>query len=174
MHIYYKIGSHDEVLIDCKILLDVNNVDVETIYHIALVYYKQGKYFDSKNEIEILLQINIPLELKNKIEKLKMLVNMEISRFYERSGDSYYENKNYQKAIENYEQVLKYDTSDSILLKAGISYLILKNNDLALMTFKKILDCSSDSVEHIIANGAIKFLKGSMKNPLNILKIKIC
>jgi tetratricopeptide (TPR) repeat protein len=166
LHIYYKIGSYDEVLIDCKILLDVNNVDVETIYHIALVYYKQGKYFDSKNEIEILLQINIPLELKNKIEKLKMLVNMEISRFYERSGDSYYENKNYQKAIENYEQVLKYDTSDSILLKAGISYLILKNNDLALMTFKKILDCSSDSVEHIIANGAIKFLKGDYEETI--------
>ncbi|MDR1895302.1 MAG: tetratricopeptide repeat protein [Prevotellaceae bacterium] len=160
LHIYYKMCRYDEVLIDCKILLDANKSDVETIYHIALVYYKQEKYFDSKDEIEILLQMDISLELKNKIENLKTLVNMEISHFYEKSGDSYYENKNYQKAIKNYEKVLKYYTSDSILLKIGFSYFIPKNNDLALITFKKILDSYSDSVEHLIANGVIKFLKG--------------
>ena len=69
-----------------------------------------------------------------------------------RLADSYYQNKNYNKAIEYYTESLKLKPNDTqSLYRRGRSYEELKQFDKALIDYNKVISIDSENVNAILS-----------------------
>ena len=69
-----------------------------------------------------------------------------------RLADTYYQNKNYNKAIEYYTESLKLKPNDTqSLYRRGRSYEELKQFDKALIDYNKVISIDSENVNAILS-----------------------
>ncbi|MBF0406897.1 MAG: HEAT repeat domain-containing protein [Candidatus Riflebacteria bacterium] len=142
-------------------LLKNNPLDSEALFHFSNTLIKLGKYPEAVQNLDNLIHImpshfsgrlligQLYFQLRNwdklveEYEKLKLQIpeteKKSVSQVYGALGLAYFNQKRYQKAVENLKKALEINPSDmSSSYHLALAFISLKQNDSALKILKKL------------------------------------
>ena len=167
-------------------VLELNEINEEALLGKGICKYKMNKIDDSIKYFDKALQINKENEvaifnkaialfnkgekklLKNIIKKLKNNKNLE---FFFAKGLIFFFEKEYNLAIENFDECLKKSKIKlDILYQKGLSFYENKKYDLAIKCFNQALKEKSDSPNILNSKAMVLEKQGNKKESLELYK----
>ncbi|TET52952.1 MAG: tetratricopeptide repeat protein [Actinobacteria bacterium] len=159
----------EKAIIDTEVAVRKNPKSAKKRIELSKAYASVGRYADAKKQLNIARQIDktnpeIPFlmgavynksgDFKNAINYLKKAASAkkQLGPFYSKTyfemGQAYYDNNDYEKAIEAYEKVLDYDPlASDVMNEIGRAYEDLENRKEAISWYKDALVYDPDFEE---------------------------
>lgn len=126
---YYKIGKYSEALIIFDSILQIKESAL-SYYNRALTFNKLGQTSAAENDF-------------SKAIKMEPTV-----RYYWGRADFYYNHKNYQKSIEDYDAALLLDSTNAMLYyNRGLSYYADFKEEKAIADLMQVLAIDSNDID---------------------------
>ena len=145
---YYKLGMNEAAIEDYTVVLKHDPTDFEAWHNRSLAYRKQG---DLKKAL---------LDSKKTIE-----LNPDYEKAYNTIGLCYFSLKQYEEAIENYNQGIKLKKSDLFYYNRALAYQELKQFDRAVIDFTSAINLS-ENIEYYWARANSLYSNKNYKKSL--------
>lgn len=125
--VYKRQSKYDESLRDYQRIIELNPNQPTAYYNLALIY---KEYYDKNNEIKYLNQVRLNLDkaMQNDPQNVS---------FYKLNATLHILEKDYAKALDDYNKILEQDRQDyRTLMHRGIAYFNLKEYTKAFNDFQ--------------------------------------
>ncbi len=142
-----------EVIRICRTCMELFPGAPEYHFYLGIAYYQQEKYQEALNTYYEGIKI-----IPNENGRLK-------SDFYGQIGDIYYQTKQIDKAYEAYNEALKYNNKNIVVLNNYAYFLSLDKKDLdkAVRMSSQTIDMEPDNSTYLDTYAWIFFIKGDYK-----------
>jgi tetratricopeptide (TPR) repeat protein len=137
---YAQDGQTELAIQEFDAVIDHDAFDVDARYELANLFLKADRLLDAVEEINGILKI-APSEAKAQqlLGELNEKQHSEAVEFFER-GIRFYDQKNSDRAIEEWEQALELDPDfTNVHFNLGLAYSDVEEYDLAIQEFRKVL-----------------------------------